>query len=129
MCMHDFIMHHDKHSICAFLPFFVAALGHSSKIFAKHRLSNLCRRRIVHQLFVACYGATSDRMDHWVRVMLKIHWDFGMLHERAWCVNNAEQSLLPKGKYVHDLLCYDSLLCTGGDGSWCGLWPAMRLDA
>jgi hypothetical protein len=78
--MPDFIMGHDKHSVCAFLPCLVAASGHSSKILAKTGLTYLCCCKIVHQLFVACYCANSDRMYHGVCAMLEIHWDFGVFH-------------------------------------------------
>ncbi len=56
-----------------FCPVWLQPWAIPPKILAKNGLPYLCHCGIVHQLFVACYCATSDRMYHGVCVMLEIH--------------------------------------------------------
>ena len=92
-CMHDFIMHHDKYCICAFLACFVTALCHSSEIFSKCSLRYLGCCWIMHQLFVAWDCLSSDKVDHGIWVVLEIQWKSCTLHAHMWCVDCAEWCL------------------------------------
>ncbi len=88
--MHDVIMQHYEHGICAFLPCFVTPLCHAPKIFPKQSLPYFHRGRIMHQLFVAGNCLPGDWVDHRVRVVFVVDGNFRVFHEGARCVDCAE---------------------------------------
>ncbi len=117
--MSYFIVCHDNHCVCAFLPRLVATLCHSAKILTKCSLPHLGRCRIVHQLFIAwnCFGC--DGVDFGAGKIFKFDWQrcCTVFHQIAACVNGAPWHLFLNGENVYCLLWNNSLSCTAWNQS------------
>jgi hypothetical protein len=63
---------HDEHCICAWLPCFVVALTHPTKVFTKCRHPSVHSRRIVHEAFIAANGFAGDGVYHGHGVVFEV---------------------------------------------------------
>ncbi len=93
----QFHVSHHEHYIHAFLPGFIIALCHTSKILTKCHLPYFRGSRIVHQLFVAGDSFAHHGMYHRIRVMFEIdveQWGSGVT-ENAWHVCRRRHDSFP----------------------------------
>ncbi len=97
ICVSGFVMSHNEHCIRAFLPGFIIALCHTSKILTKYRLPYFHGSRIIHQLFENGDSFARHGMHHRIRVMFKI--DVGqcqsVVAENAWRVCRQRRDSFP----------------------------------
>ena len=127
--MPDLIMSHDKHGVRAFLLCLVTPLCHCSKILTKSCLPHLSRCRIVHQFFVTRNCAACYRVDHWIRIMLKVDGHFGMFHECSRCVHRTERCFLLQGEQVNCMSRHNPLVGTAGNRTARYSGATMWLDS
>jgi hypothetical protein len=72
VCVSNFFVCHDKHSILPLLAHFIIILHHLPKIFSTRSLPYFCSDRVVHVFRIAGNSLPHDRMDHWISAMFKV---------------------------------------------------------